>query len=52
MHTILYFDICSIPIFLIILITVFVRKMTKGMANRFFRVEFYSLPEKYWRAPV
>ncbi len=36
MHTILYFDVCSVPIFIMILITVFVRKMTKGMTNRFF----------------
>ncbi len=36
MQNLLYFDICAIPIFLMILITVFVRKMTKGMTNRFF----------------
>lgn len=36
MEYIIHFDICSIPIFLIILITVFVRKMTHGIANRLF----------------
>ncbi len=33
---IIYFDICSIPIFLIILFVCFHRKMTKGNANRLF----------------
>ena len=36
MQTVLYFDICSIPIFVIILITIFVRKMTKGITNTLF----------------
>ena len=33
---ILYFDLCSIPLFLLILITCYTRKMTKGNANRLF----------------
>ena len=36
MHNVLYFDICALPIFLIIIVTVFVRRMTKGVANRLF----------------
>ena len=36
MQSILYFDVCSIPIFLVILITVFVRKMTHGISNKLF----------------
>ncbi len=36
MQTILYFDICAIPIFVIILITIFVRKLTKGKSNLLF----------------
>ncbi|MBO6229950.1 MAG: EAL domain-containing protein [Ruminiclostridium sp.] len=36
MQNILYFDVCSIPIFLVIFITVFVRRMTKGNTNRLF----------------
>ena len=33
---ILYFDLCSLPLFLLILITCYTRKMTKGNANRLF----------------
>ena len=33
---IIYFDICSIPLFLIILFICYSRKMTKGSANRLF----------------
>ena len=36
MQNILYFDVCSLPIFLVILISVVVRKMTKGIANKLF----------------
>ena len=36
MQGILYFDVCSLPIFLVILVTVFVRRMTKGHSNRLF----------------
>ncbi|MBQ9384589.1 MAG: EAL domain-containing protein [Ruminiclostridium sp.] len=36
MQTVLYFDFCSIPIFIIILITVFVRRMTRGISNKMF----------------
>ncbi|MBR5090984.1 MAG: EAL domain-containing protein [Ruminiclostridium sp.] len=36
MEKILSFDLCSIPIFMVILITVFVRKMTKGLYNKLF----------------
>ena len=36
MQSILYFDMCSLPIFLVILVTVFVRRMTKGHSNRLF----------------
>ena len=36
LQSILYFDICSLPIFLVILITVFVRRMTSGHSNRLF----------------
>lgn len=36
MQTILYYDICALPIFLIILITVVIRKMTKGITNMLF----------------
>lgn len=36
MQPLLYFDICSVPIFLIILISVYARRMTKGMSNRLF----------------
>ena len=34
--SIIYFDICSIPLFLIILFVCYSRKMTKGSANRLF----------------
>ncbi len=36
MQTVLYFDICALPIFLIILLTVVIRKMTQGITNRLF----------------
>ena len=36
MERLLYFDVCSLPIFLVILVTVFVRRMTKGHSNRLF----------------
>ena len=36
MQTVLYFDICALPIFLIIVITVVIRKMTQGITNRLF----------------
>lgn len=36
MQSILYFDVCAIPIFLVIITTVFVRRMTKGITNRLF----------------
>ena len=36
MQTVLYFDVCSVPIFIVILITIFVRRMTKGLTNRIF----------------
>ena len=34
--SIVYFDICSIPLFLIILLVCFTRKMIKGLANQLF----------------
>ena len=41
---IVYFDICSIPLFLIILFICYTRKMTKGTANKLFLlVVFLSL---------
>ena len=41
---ILYFDICAIPLFLMILFVFFSRKMTNGIANRLFiAVVFLSL---------
>ena len=33
---IIYFDICAIPLFLIILFICYSRKMTRGNANRLF----------------
>lgn len=36
MNTVLYFDICALPLFLIILVTVFIRKMTRGSTNKLF----------------
>ena len=42
--SIVYFDICSIPVFLIILYICYARRMTKGNANRLFiAVVFVSL---------
>lgn len=38
MQDILYFDVCSLPIFLIILVAVYVRRLTKGITNRLFIV--------------
>ena len=35
-QTVLYFDICALPIFFIILITVVIRRMTQGITNRLF----------------
>ena len=40
----MYFDICAIPLFLMILIVCYSRKMTKGNANRLFlAATFFSL---------
>ena len=36
MQPVMYFDICSIPIFIIILITIFMRRMTHGVANKMY----------------
>lgn len=36
MQTVLYFDVCALPIFLIIILTVIIRKMTQGITNRVF----------------
>ena len=36
MSSIIYFDICAIPLFLIILFVCYSRKMTKGSANKLF----------------
>ena len=36
MQTVLYFDICALPIFFIILLTVIIRKMTQGITNKLF----------------
>lgn len=33
---IIYFDLCAIPLFLMILLICHARKMTKGTANRLF----------------
>ncbi|MBP5605987.1 MAG: hypothetical protein J6X60_10675, partial [Ruminiclostridium sp.] len=38
MENLLYFDICSLPILAVILITILIRKMTRGMANKLFIV--------------
>ena len=38
MNSIIYFDICAIPLFLIILFVCYSRKMTKGSANKLFIV--------------
>lgn len=35
---IIYFDICAIPFFLLILWTCYTRKMTKGHANSVFLI--------------
>lgn len=36
MQKLLYFDVCSLPIFLIILVAVFARRTTKGNSNRLY----------------
>ena len=36
MHSLIYFDIAAVPIYLIIISTIFYRKMTKGRSNRLF----------------
>ncbi|MBQ3841946.1 MAG: EAL domain-containing protein [Ruminiclostridium sp.] len=36
MPPMLYFDVCSVPIFMIILVAVFARRMTKGLSNRLY----------------
>ena len=36
MQKLLYFDLCSLPIFLIMLVAVFARRTTKGNANRLY----------------
>ncbi len=36
MQTVLYFDICAIPLFFIIMLTVIIRKMTQGITNKLF----------------
>lgn len=36
MQTVLYFDICALPIFFIIILTVLIRRMTSGVTNRLF----------------